>query len=352
MRESGATLLQWTENQRNPALAFVITPDSVIAVNLGRAQPLSQPRQVWSALQSGRDAASVLPALTAFARAWLHPLLGRIPASTRRLILVTNRSLTDVPLEELPLPDGRALADRWPLSQTPSASVLLLLQRRPAASSGMSVWADPALARTTLDTIGQRAGDAVRDRTRQPLPQARAEARAVAAPGARVWMGAEATRARLVEPARARDAVLHLATHTWIDPRDPDAAGLALAGPDGLLTARDIGQLTLPADLVVLSSCASAEGVEMRGEGVFGLPRAFLLAGTRSVLSTRWPVRDAAARRAMELFYAGLRAGLPRDEALHRMRAQMVRERYPIRDRAAFMLLGVGHEPVRALRGR
>ena len=352
LREHGATLLQWTENQRNPALAFVITPDSVVAVNLGRAQPLAQPRQVWSAIDSGRNTANVLPALTAFSRAWLHPLIARIPPGTRRLILVTNRPLADVPLEELPLPDGRTLADRWPLSQTPSATVLLMLQHRPAAPSGMSVWADPTLARATLESIGQRAGDAVRDRTRQPLPQARAEARAVAAPGARVWVGADATRARLVEPSRAHDAVLHLATHTWIDPRDPDAAGLALAGADGLITARDIGGMTLPADLVVLSSCASAEGLEMMGEGAFGLPRAFLLAGTRSVVSTRWSVRDAVARHAMELFYAGLRAGLARDEALHRMRAQMVRERYPIRDRAAFTLLGVGHEPVRALRGR
>lgn len=352
LRDHAATLLHWTENQRNPALAFVVTPDSVIAVDLGRAQPLAQPRQLWTAIESGRNAANVQPALTAFSRAWLHPLLGRIPPGTQRLILVTNRPLADVPLEELPLPDGRALADRWPLSQTPSASVLLLLQRRPAPPSGMSVWADPVLARATLDAIGQRAGEAVRDRTRQPLPQARAEARAVAAPGSRVWVGSDATRARLVEPARTRDAVLHLATHTWIDPRDPDAAGLALAGADGLLTAHDIGELTLPADLVVLSSCASAEGLEMMGEGAFGLPRAFLLAGSRSVVSTRWSVRDAVARHAMELFYAGLRAGLPRDEALHRMRAQMVRERYPIRDRAAFTLLGVGHEPVRALRGR
>jgi len=352
LRENGATLLQWTENQRNPALAFVITADSVVAVDLGRPQPLSQPRMVWNAILAGRDAQHVTPALAAFSRAWLHPLLGRIPASTQRLILVTNRPLADVPLEELPLPDGRALADRWPLTQTPSSSVLLLLQRRSVAPSGMSVWADPALARATLETIGQRAGDAVRDRTRQRLPQARLEARAVAAPGARVWIGADATRARLVDPERARDAVMHLATHSWIDPRDPDAAGLALAGEQGLVTARDVGTLTLPADLVVLSSCASAAGVEVMGEGAFGLPRAFLLAGTRSVVSTRWSVRDAVARRGMELFYAGLRAGLPRDEAMHRMRAQMVREKYPIRDRAAFTLLGVGHEPVRSLRGR
>lgn len=352
LRESGATLLQWAESQRNPALAFVITPDSVIAVELGRPQPLSQPRLVWSAIFAGRDETHVIPALRAFSRAWLHPVVARIPASTRRLILVTNRPLADVPLEELPLPDGRALADRWPLTQAPSASVLLLLQRRSAPPSGMSVWADPALARATLDAIGQHAGNAVRDRTRQPLPQARAEARAVAAPGARVWLGAEATRVRLMEPDRARDAVLHLATHTWIDPRNPDAAGLALAGPLGLVTAKDISALTLPADLAVLSSCASAAGVEVMGEGAFGLPRAFLLAGTRSVVSTRWSVRDAVARRGMELFYAGLRAGQPRDEALHRMRAQMMRERYPIRDRAAFTLLGLGHEPVRSLRGR
>lgn len=85
------------------------------------------------------------------------------------------------------------------------------------------------------------------------------------------------------------------------------------------------------------------------GEGTFGLARAFVVAGARSVVMSRWPVDDRAARVFMASFYGALRRGHARDEALAAARAHMADSGWEQRDRMAFVLLGVPDEPVPAL---
>ena len=108
----------------------------------------------------------------------------------------------------------------------------------------------------------------------------------------------------------------------------------------GVLLAAEISTLELAADLVCLSACGTAGGYRSPSEGVFGLTRAFLAAGARTVVSTWWEVEDTAARRFMELFYARLRDGYDRDEAARRARVAMHEEGYSSRDRAAFAVVG------------
>lgn len=167
----------------------------------------------------------------------------------------------------------------------------------------------------------------------EPLPSSRLEAEEVAerwrrgGGAAEVWSGQEATEAAF-KAAAGGHRVVHIATHGFFLPDDcpvlalPEAAespllrsGLVLAGggrrdprppdgEDGILTAEEIATLDLSGvGLVVLSACHTAEGTIRQGEGVFGLRRAFQVAGAASQVMSLWRIDDLAARRWMELFY-------------------------------------------------
>jgi CHAT domain-containing protein len=81
-----------------------------------------------------------------------------------------------------------------------------------------------------------------------------------------------------------------------------------LAGPDdedGVLTAEEVAALDLhDVEWAVLSACDTGRGEVRRGEGVFGLRRAFLLAGARTVVMSLWSVDDRSTRRLMDALYA------------------------------------------------
>ena len=72
---------------------------------------------------------------------------------------------------------------------------------------------------------------------------------------------------------------------------------------DGFLTLEDIYNLNLNADLVVLSACETALGKEIKGEGLIGLTRGFMYAGTPRVVASLWKVDDVATADLMRLFY-------------------------------------------------
>jgi CHAT domain-containing protein len=84
---------------------------------------------------------------------------------------------------------------------------------------------------------------------------------------------------------------------------------------DGLLTVREVFSLDLRAGLVTLSACNTGLG-RVTGDGVIGLSRAFLYAGTPSVMVSLWRVADPVARFQMERFYAALRGGSGKAAAL------------------------------------
>jgi CHAT domain-containing protein len=88
---------------------------------------------------------------------------------------------------------------------------------------------------------------------------------------------------------------------------DPDAA---------LLTAAELYNLNINADLVVLSACETGVGELLRGEGVISLARAFAYAGAKSIVASLWSVNDQSTMQIMENFYVELKAGKPKNIAL------------------------------------
>ncbi len=94
-------------------------------------------------------------------------------------------------------------------------------------------------------------------------------------------------------------------------------AGSALSGDDGILTALEVTGMDLRGtDLVVLSACETGVGEVSVGEGVFGLRRAFVLAGAKNLVMSLWLVNDAITAAQMERFYKEFGAGAPAQEAL------------------------------------
>jgi CHAT domain-containing protein len=111
---------------------------------------------------------------------------------------------------------------------------------------------------------------------------------------------------------------LHFLSHGTYDSEDPMLCGLHVApdidssapGIDGFLGVEDIAGCHLAADSVVLCACDSANGRIQPGEGLVGLPSAFLVAGASSVVASQWLANTVAATRLMREYYARLPAAL------------------------------------------
>jgi CHAT domain-containing protein len=122
-----------------------------------------------------------------------------------------------------------------------------------------------------------------------------------------------ASRATALEGKLRDYRIVHFATHGLINTRHPELSGLVLSlvDPegnlqDGFLRLHDIYNLELNADLVVLSSCRSALGREVRGEGLVGLTRGFMFAGASMVAASLWNVEDQATAELMKKFYSNM----------------------------------------------
>jgi CHAT domain-containing protein/Tfp pilus assembly protein PilF len=125
---------------------------------------------------------------------------------------------------------------------------------------------------------------------------------------------------------------LHFATHGYIDEKNPDNSSLVLSegensSEDGFLRSSEIFKLNINADLVVLSACQTGLGKLIRGEGIVGLTRAFMYAGTPSVIVSLWRVNDASTATLMGEFYRGLiKNKLNKTDALRKAKLYLIKE--------------------------
>jgi CHAT domain-containing protein len=136
--------------------------------------------------------------------------------------------------------------------------------------------------------------------------------------------------------------LIHLATHGEYDPVNPLASGLLLSGAKGEkpnLTAGMVFKMELNADLVTLSGCQTALGKTTKGDEVIGLSRAFIYAGTPSVVSSLWKVADDSTALLMASFYAGLNSGDKSKALAQAQRTVMKQHPHPFHW-AAFTLIG------------
>lgn len=247
-----------------------------------------------------------------------------------RLLIVCSGALPYVPFAALPEPQPRRSASLSPgpplvaaheLVSLPSASVLAAARADAAARKpgdlGLIVVADPVFDKSDPRLAApNRAGSPTENRFGRLL-FSREEAEQIAKLGTADVVSRltdfDASLEKVTSGELGRYQMIHLATHGVLDNEHPELSGLVLSQldregrpVDGFLRLNQIYNLKLHADLVVLSACETALGSEVKGEGLVGLTRGFMYAGTRRIVASLWKIDDVATSELMKRFYRGL----------------------------------------------
>lgn len=267
-----------------------------------------------------------------------EPLFGQ----ARRLLILADGALHTLPFAAL-VRHNRYLVEWKPVHLALSATVYSLL-RRPGGEAGRArerfvAFGDPIHpgAAPSLKLGYLEADRVLRQAIRRgfaPLPASREEVEGIARlfKEKRVFLGKDATKARALRESQG-SGIFHFAVHGLLDADFPLNSALVLSRTTASGRARDemlqawevMESLHLDADLVTLSACDTALGLERGGEGLVGMTRAFQIAGTRSVAGTLWGIADGSTGVLMKEFYRQLRAGRPKDEALRTAQIKLLR---------------------------
>jgi len=236
----------------------------------------------------------------------LRPVQQWLPrGSGSRVTVIPHGPLFRLSFAALQDEKGRYLIEQHELHYAPAGAVLEFTRKKlraakPARASSYLLVADPA-----------NLPSAEGDRALPLLPGARAEVARISQllpPGTTTTLSEAAALESRVRSGVAGKRVVHFATHGIVRDDSPLDSYLALgagsSGPreDGRLTAQEIYSLELDADLVFLSACRSGRG-KVTGDGVIGLTRAFVYAGTPTVVATLWDVPDEPTQRLVPEFY-------------------------------------------------
>ena len=352
-------------------LAMVLKPDaSVTVVDLGEATVIDQ--AITTAVSATRRGLGDAPKYLAKVSQLLIEPLNSATAGSKTWFVSPDGELNRLPFSALPAPNGLGyFTEAVDLRLLTTGRELLDLQQpNPKAQSAALVVADPAYGqisrraaspavatKQTASGDGQaRSADLSDQLTWAPLPATAQEGQTIKDITGGSLLVQEQATAEAVKQTPA-PKVLHLATHAFYLPnqakQQPEPgdgllgptsssgvvrrtnlqgespllrSGIALAGAnqpsanpndDGYLTALEVAQLAWEGtDLVVISACESGLGDLQVGEGVYGLKRAIAVAGARSSLLSLWKVDDEATKVFMEGFYARLKQGQGRAEAL------------------------------------
>jgi CHAT domain-containing protein len=277
----------------------------------------------------------------------------------KRLAIVAEGALEYIPFAALRASPGASpLVASHEIVTLPSASTLALLRQetegRTRPTKQVAVLADPVFRRDdprvtgappAAETSGKERSQEVERAAKESgllnldrLPASRREAQAIislADPGSSLKaLDFDASLETSTSPELAQYQIIHFASHTLLNSHHPELSGILLSlvdrqgrSRDGFLQAREIYNLKLNADMVVLSACQTALGKEVRGEGLIGLSRAFMYAGSPRVVASLWRVPDSATAELMRRFYRAMFVeSLPPSAALRKSQLALQRE--------------------------
>lgn len=274
-------------------------------------------------------------------RILLQDCLTAFGPSVRSLTIVPDGVLGYLPFEVLPSPEGEGyLVDDYQVRYAYSATYLSEQNRKRANA-----------ARKFFGGFVS-AGDEPQagfNRLSGKLVYAQEEVGAIAGMIDQATIYNPARKTDFIEHA-ASYRLLHLAMHSELNNEDPMRSTMVFAGAgeDRELTAHELYNLKLEADLAVLSACNTGLGEVRRGEGIMSLSRAFSYAGVPAALISLWKVPDKATSKIMVRFYAHLKSGASKSEALQKAKTDFIRD-YPAMDHpyywSGFVLAG-NNDPI------
>jgi len=304
-----------------------------------------------------REDIEYVEAASALSKMILAPASAQM--NQKRLVIVGDGALQYLPFAALPAPHASTreltrsilvpLIARHEVVSLPSASTLVVLRKeiggRKAAPKTIAVLADPVFSRDderlkASDPTSKPAGQSLiepglrvnaapesaltrsardlatdgKELFLSRLPFTRQEAKAilrlVPETQSKKALDFAANKAMATDPELSKYRYVHFATHTILNSKNPGLSGIVLSLVDehgndqeGFLVVHEIYNLRLPADLVVLSSCKTGLGKEVKGEGMIGITRGFMYAGAARVLVSLWDVDDESTAEMMKRIY-------------------------------------------------
>jgi CHAT domain-containing protein len=225
--------------------------------------------------------------------------------NAKHLIFAPHGILHHIPFHALY--DGESyLIDKFSVSYAPSASVYALCHEK------------------TVNTTGESLILGIAD-VQAPLILEEVEALGKILPDSHLFVG-EAASESVLKLHGHESRIIHIATHGYFRQDNPMFSSIRLG--DSYLNLYDLYHLKLPAELVVLSGCATGRNTVTPGDELMGLVRGLLQAGAQSLMLSLWDVHDASTRDFMIAFYTHLAEGMTKPMALQAAMAK-VRETHP-----------------------
>jgi CHAT domain-containing protein/uncharacterized protein HemY len=293
----------------------------------------------------------------------VKPAAAQLRGKTR-LLIVPDGALWELPFQALQTQRDRYLIDDHIICYAPSLNVLreMINARRVRETHSLGAptllaMGDPALGSHS----GARVSAALTGEGLDPLPEAKRQvqtlARLYGRDHSKIYVGPNASEEQFKATAKDYD-ILHLATHGILNDSSPMYSHLLLAQTsgdteeDGLLEARELMEMELRANLVVLSACETARGRVSRGEGMIGLTWALFVAGAPTTVVSQWKVKSDSTAQLMIEFHRQLNSR-PMGSATENSAAWALRSaalklkrdsryRHPF-DWAGFIVVGAGY---------
>jgi CHAT domain-containing protein/uncharacterized protein HemY len=300
-----------------------------VAAGQDKSQPLISDLVV--SLRSGLIESSPQPVLSSARNSYellIQPIAELLPTDPNsRVIFIPQGALFLVPFAALQDSAGQFLIEKHTLSISPSIQVLALTKPHSAAVKSALIVGNPTPMPVGLS----------------PLPAAEQEAKAIAQMlNTQPLIGAKATETQVLQQM-SQASLIHLATHGLFDGQEGLNSSLAFVADqqhNGLLTAAEILDLKLQADLAVLSACDTGRG-KITGDGVVGLARSLMSAGVNSVVVSLWAVPDLPTAQLMTEFYRHRQTQkLDKAQALRQAMLTMIKQDPNPRNWAGFILIG------------